>query len=30
LYTIALSVLWYAFRYDPVGTVNPSWTGVFV
>jgi hypothetical protein len=21
--------LWYCFRYDPTGTVNPSWTGIF-
>jgi hypothetical protein len=28
-YTMALCTLWYAFKYDPTGTVNPDWTGVF-
>ncbi|ERF73578.1 hypothetical protein EPUS_07512 [Endocarpon pusillum Z07020] len=26
---LGLCVLWYAFRYDSTGTVNPSWTDVF-
>ncbi|OIW24904.1 hypothetical protein CONLIGDRAFT_673150 [Coniochaeta ligniaria NRRL 30616] len=25
----ALSLLYYAFGFDPAGTVNPDWTGVF-
>lgn len=25
LYHVILCVWWYAFRYDPLGTVNPSW-----
>lgn len=29
LYTVVFCMLWYAFRYDPTGTVNPKWTGVF-
>jgi hypothetical protein len=29
LYTVVLCTIWYAFRYDSSGTVNPSWTGVF-
>jgi hypothetical protein len=28
LHTVALSAIWYAFKYDPTGTVNPSWAGV--
>jgi hypothetical protein len=23
------SLLWYRFRYDPTGTVKPTWLGVF-
>jgi hypothetical protein len=26
---LVVSVLWYWLRYNPEGTVNPSWTGVF-
>ena len=26
---VVVCVLWYWLRYDPEGTVNPSWTGVF-
>lgn len=26
---LMLCVLWYAFKYDSVGTTNPSWTQVF-
>ena len=29
LINLTVSVLWYAFRFDSEGTVNPSWTGVF-
>jgi hypothetical protein len=29
LYTLVLSICWYAFRYNPAGTVNPGWTSVF-
>lgn len=29
LYTVVLCVCWYAFRYNPAGTVNPGWTRVF-
>jgi hypothetical protein len=29
LYTLVLCICWYAFRYDPAGTVNPGWTSVF-
>jgi len=29
VYTLVLSLFWYAFKYDPEGTVNPSWTGIF-
>ncbi len=29
LYTVVLFICWYAFRYNPAGTVNPGWTGVF-
>lgn len=29
LFHLCLTVMWYAVRYDPSGTVNPSWTGVF-
>jgi hypothetical protein len=28
LYTTVLSVVWYAFRYNPEGTVNRGWTGI--
>jgi hypothetical protein len=26
---IVLCVLWYWLKYNPEGTVNPSWTGIF-
>ncbi|KAJ6530769.1 hypothetical protein B0H19DRAFT_1192000 [Mycena capillaripes] len=26
---LVVSVLWYAFVYDPTGTLNPNWTEVF-
>ncbi|PMD16714.1 hypothetical protein NA56DRAFT_649275 [Hyaloscypha hepaticicola] len=29
LYTVVLCICWYAFRYNPAGTVNPGWTSVF-
>jgi hypothetical protein len=29
LYTVVLCICWYAFRYNPAGTVNPAWTSVF-
>lgn len=29
IYNITITVLWYAYRYDPQGTVNQGWTGVF-
>jgi hypothetical protein len=29
LYPTVLCVIWYAYRYDPEGTVNRGWTGVF-
>ena len=29
LYTTVLSLLWYCYRYNPEGTVNRGWTGVF-
>jgi len=28
-YSTVLCVVWYAYRYDPEGTVNRVWTGVF-
>jgi hypothetical protein len=29
IYNVVVSVLWYWLRYNPEGTVNPSWTRVF-
>lgn len=29
VYTTVVCVVWYAYRYNPEGTVNKSWTGVF-
>ncbi|KAF2430868.1 hypothetical protein EJ08DRAFT_649416 [Tothia fuscella] len=29
LSTVVLAVLWYAFRYEPQGTLKPSWAEVF-
>jgi hypothetical protein len=29
LYTMILCVIWYWYRYNPEGTVNREWTGVF-
>lgn len=29
LVNLVVTVLWYAYIYDEIGTVNPSWTGVF-
>ena len=29
LVNLVTCVLWYAFKYDPSGTVNPEWTDVF-
>jgi len=29
LYSTVLCVIWYAYRYNPEGTVNRGWTGVF-
>jgi len=29
LYTTMLTVIWYCYRYNPEGTVNRGWTGVF-
>jgi hypothetical protein len=29
LYSLVLCILWYAYRYNPKGTGNPSWTAVF-
>lgn len=29
LLNLGVCVFWYAFRYDPSGTVNPPWTDVF-
>jgi hypothetical protein len=29
LVVLCVCLLWYSFRYDPVGTVNSSWTVVF-
>jgi len=29
LYSTILSVVWYWYRYNPEGTVNKGWTGVF-
>ncbi|KAL2061411.1 hypothetical protein VTL71DRAFT_7684 [Oculimacula yallundae] len=29
LVTVVPSLLWYGFIYEPAGTSNPSWTGVF-
>jgi hypothetical protein len=26
---LTVSVMWYWLRYNPEGTINPSWTGVF-
>lgn len=26
---LIVCALWYCFGYDPIGTVNPSWTGIF-
>jgi hypothetical protein len=28
-YSTVLCVVWYAYRYNPEGTVNRGWTGVF-
>jgi hypothetical protein len=28
-YNLVTCLLWYAFKYDPIGTVNPSWTDIF-
>jgi hypothetical protein len=27
--TLLVCTLWYCFRFDPTGTVNPGWTGIF-
>jgi hypothetical protein len=27
--TLTTSVPWYCYRFDPTGTVNPPWTGIF-
>ncbi|KIX00542.1 uncharacterized protein Z518_09607 [Rhinocladiella mackenziei CBS 650.93] len=29
IFTLPISILGYCFLYDPAGTVNPGWTGVF-
>ena len=29
LVSLLVSIMWYRFRYDPAGTVNPAWTGIF-
>ena len=29
VYSLASTVLWYSYKYDPQGTVDPGWTGVF-
>jgi hypothetical protein len=26
---VSLSLAWYAYAYDPKGTNNPRWTGIF-
>jgi hypothetical protein len=30
LVNLSVCALWYCLRYDPTGTINPSWIGVFV
>ena len=27
---LIVCMLWYAYGYNPEGTVNPGWTGVFM
>jgi hypothetical protein len=29
IFTLTISVFWYCYRFDPTGTVNPQWTGIF-
>jgi hypothetical protein len=29
IYSVAIPVLWFWLRYNPEGTVNPSWTAIF-
>jgi hypothetical protein len=29
LVNLAVCAAWYSLKYDPEGTVNPEWTGIF-
>lgn len=29
LVNLTAYMVWYSLKYDPVGTINPGWTGIF-